>query len=227
MNGVRCTSLPCRGRNSLDGEGGNIIGIINMNDSETGGPMDNAYWNGAYMAFGNGNKILKPLAGALDVIGHELGHGVIDKTAGLVYRDQSGAMNESFADIFGAMIDREDWQIGEDITKPEVFPSGALRDLSNPHNGYISSKEDNWQPAHTSEIYTGEEDNGGVHINSGILNFAYYKYATATSKEEAEQCPDPLSDSHVSLHRLAFGDHPLRPRVVWREERGLCGQGFR
>ena len=175
------------GRNSLDGEGGNIIGIINMNDSETGGPMDNAYWNGAYMAFGNGNKILKPLAGALDVIGHELGHGVIDKTAGLVYRDQSGAMNESFADIFGAMIDREDWQIGEDITKPEVFPSGALRDLSNPHNGYISSKEDNWQPAHTSEIYTGEEDNGGVHINSGILNFAYYKYATATSKEEAEQ----------------------------------------
>ena len=96
-------------------------------------------------------------------------------------------MNESFADIFGAMIDREDWQIGEDITKPEVFPSGALRDLSNPHNGYISSKEDNWQPAHTSEIYTGEEDNGGVHINSGILNFAYYKYATATSKEEAEQ----------------------------------------
>ncbi len=158
-----------------------------MNDTETGDPMDNAYWNGAYMAFGNGNKAFKPLAGALDVIGHELGHGVIDKTAGLVYRDQSGAMNESFADIFGAMIDREDWQIGEDVIKPEEFPSGTMRDMSNPHNGCISSKEDNWQPAHTSEIYTGEEDNGGVHINSGILNFAYYKYATATSKEEAEQ----------------------------------------
>ena len=139
------------------------------------------------MAFVNGNKECKPLAGALDVIGHELGHGVIDKTAGLVYRDQSGAMNESFADIFGAMIDREDWQIGEDVIKPEEFPSGTMRDMSNPHNGCISSKEDNWQPAHTSEIYTGEEDNGCVHINSGILNFAYYKYATATSKEEAEQ----------------------------------------
>ena len=78
------------GRNSLDGEGGNIIGIINMNDSETGGPMDNAYWNGAYMAFGNGNK-LKPLAGALDVIGHEWGHlrGRQGKTRDALYTIQS------------------------------------------------------------------------------------------------------------------------------------------
>lgn len=174
-------------RNSLDGEGGNIFGIINMNDAETGDPMDNAYWNSSYMCFGNGYKAFKPLAGALDVIGHELGHGVIQHTANLEYNDQSGAMNESFADIFGAMIDREDWLLGEDIVKPEIFPSGAMRDMSNPHNGCTSAKENSWQPDHTSELYTGEEDNGGVHINSGILNFAYYKYATATSKEEAEQ----------------------------------------
>lgn len=175
------------GRNSLDGEGGNIIGIINMNDEKTGGPMDNAYWNGAYMAFGNGDKAFKPLAGSLDVIGHELGHGVIEKTANLEYRAQAGAMNESFADIFGAMIDRANWQLGEDIVKPEFYPSGATRDMSNPHNGCASNKELGWQPAHTSELYTGEKDNGGVHINSGILNFAYYKYATATSKDKAEQ----------------------------------------
>ena len=174
-------------RNSLDGEGGNIVGIINVNDEKTGDPMDNAYWNGLHMYFGNGNKAFKPLAGALDVIGHELGHGVIGETAKLEYKGQAGAMNESFADIFGAMIDREDWQIGEDVIKLEIYPSGALRDMSNPHNGGTSSKEKGWQPAHTSEMYTGEEDNGGVHINSGILNFAYYKYATATSKEEAEQ----------------------------------------
>lgn len=174
-------------RNSLDGEGGDITGIINVNDEKTGGPLDNAYWNGTYMLFGNGNKTFKPLAGGLDVIGHELGHGVIGETAKLEYKGQSGAMNESFADIFGAMIDREDWQLGEDVIKLEIFPSGAMRDMSNPHNGCTSSKEYGWQPAHTSELYTGEEDNGGVHANSGILNFAYYKYATATSKEEAEQ----------------------------------------
>lgn len=207
-------------RNSLDGEGGDITGIINMNDPSTGDPMDNAYWNGAYMAFGNGAEAFKPLAGGLDVIGHELGHGVIDKTAGLKYEGQSGAMNESFADIFGAMVDRDDWFIGEDIVKLDLFPSGAMRDMSNPHNGATSSKEQSWQPAHTSEMYTGEEDNGGVHINSGILNFAYYKYATATTKEEAEQVY-----YHALTHYLTASSRftDLRLAII-RSARELYGE---
>jgi len=75
--------------------------------------------------------VFTPLAGALDVGGHEMSHGVIQNTANLEYRNQSGAINESFADIFGVMIDRDDWKLAEDIVT-NVFPSGAMRDMQNP-----------------------------------------------------------------------------------------------
>jgi bacillolysin len=130
--------------------------------------------------------MFKPLAGAQDVISHELGHGVVSKTANLEYYGQSGAINESYADIFGSMVDRDDWKIGEDVVKTEYFPSGALRDMSDPHNSGTPS-DSWWQPAHTSEMYIGEEDNGGVHTNSGIGNYAYYLFATAVTKEKAEK----------------------------------------
>ena len=94
--------------------------------------MDNAFWNGEFMGYGNGNQGFKPLAGALDVAGHEMTHGVIENTARLEYRNQSGALNESFADIFATLIDRDDWTLGEDVVKSNVFPSGALRSLENP-----------------------------------------------------------------------------------------------
>ena len=77
--------------------------------------MDNAFWNGYEMFYGNGIEAFNsPLAKALDVAGHEMSHGVIQNTANLEYISQSGALNESFADIFGAMIDRDDWKMGED-----------------------------------------------------------------------------------------------------------------
>ncbi|MGL4631686.1 MAG: M4 family metallopeptidase, partial [Leadbetterella sp.] len=94
-------------RNSLNGNGGNIISIINIADKDGKG-MDQAFWNGQFMGYGNGQKAFKPLAGGLDVAGHEMSHGVIENSARLEYRNQSGALNESFADIFGAMVDRED-----------------------------------------------------------------------------------------------------------------------
>src|SRR5215203_7409311 len=97
--------------------------------------MDNAFWNGSAMFYGNGNSSFRQLERGLDVAGHEMSHGVIQNTANLEYIGQSGALNESYADVFGAMIDRNDWQIGEDVVLPAVFPSGALRDLSNPNNG--------------------------------------------------------------------------------------------
>ena len=172
-------------RNSINGQGGTIISIINV--SENGQGMDNAFWNGQAMFYGNGNQAFKPLAGALDVAGHEMSHGVIGATANLKYQYESGAINESFADIFGAMIDRDDWQMGEDVVLPGVFPSGALRDLSNPHNGGSGLGSPGWQPAHVSEMYTGSQDNGGVHINSGICNKAFYLFATQVGKDKAEQ----------------------------------------
>jgi hypothetical protein len=177
------------GRNSINGQGGNIVSLINVVESDDS-QMDNAFWNGQAMFYGNGlDAFTAPLQKALDVSGHEMSHGVIQETANLEYLNESGALNESFADIFGAMIDRDDWKMGEDITSTQFFPTGALRDLSNPHNGGSSLNDNGWQPAHFNEKYTGGDDNGGVHINSGIVNKAFFLFANNASvgKSKAEQ----------------------------------------
>ncbi len=176
------------GRNSIKDQGENIFSVINVSD-ENGNDMDNAFWNGETMFYGNGNQAFSaPLAKALDVAGHEMAHGVVQSTANLVYQGEAGALNESYADIFGAMIDREDWQIGEEVANPSVFPTGTMRDMANPNNGGNSSNFF-WQPAHYNERFTGSADNGGVHINSGIPNHAYYLFATSNGigKAKAEQ----------------------------------------
>ena len=148
------------GRNSLNDKGGNIISFINV-ANEDGSSMENAFWNGKAAFYGNGGTHFLPLAGALDVVAHELSHGVISNTANLEYYGQSGAINETFADIFGSMVDRDNWLIGEDVTKTTYSPSGALRNMSDPHN--MGSFTDNyWQPKHVSEMYIGEADNRGV-----------------------------------------------------------------
>ncbi len=174
-------------RNSIDGVGGNIIAFVNVADGD-GSSMENAYWNGAAMWYGNGGSIFKKLARGLDVGGHEMTHGVVEKTANLEYQDESGALNESFADVFGVMIDRDDWTIGEDVMQSGVNPNNVLRSLQDPHNG-VNSNSDWWQPSHTNEQYNGGGDNGGVHINSGIPNHAFYLFANTAGvgKEKAEQ----------------------------------------
>ncbi|TMM58409.1 T9SS type A sorting domain-containing protein [Maribacter algarum] len=184
-------------RNSINGQGGSVISFINVGDEE-GGALENAFWNGKAMFYGNGRVAFKPFAGALDVGGHEMSHGVIGNTAKLEYRNQSGAINESFADIFGAMIDRDDWKLAEDIVNTEYFPSGAMRDMQNPNNGRNGLGENGWQPKDMSEFYTGEQDNGGVHINSGILNRAYYLFATAIGKDKAEQVYYRALDNYLT-----------------------------
>ena len=173
-------------RNAIDDNGGNIISIINVSD-ESGNSMGNAFWNGAAMFYGNGDSAFLPLGRGLDVAGHELSHGVIQNTANLEYQGESGALNESFADVFGAMIDRDDWLIGEDVVRTAAFPSGALRSLSDPHNGASTNDfNSGWQPRHYSERFTGSADNGGVHINSGIPNYAFFLFASDVGKEMAE-----------------------------------------
>ncbi len=173
------------GRNSINGNGGDVISFANVAD-DNGGGLDNAFWTGQYMIYGNGNTQFKPLAGDLDVGGHEMTHGVIQETAGLEYQGESGAMNESFADVFGSLIERNSWRLGEGVVQLSAFPSGCLRDLSNPHNGGNQLGDAGWQPAHTNEQYTGTQDNGGVHINSGITNNAYYRIANTLGKGPAE-----------------------------------------
>lgn len=177
------------GRKSINGEKGNIVSLINISDPSSGGGFDNAFWNGAAMFYGNGDTAFEPLAKALDVAGHEMSHGVVQTTANLTYQGESGAMNEAFADIFGAMIDRDDWFMGEDVAKTSTFPTGRLRDMSNPHNGGTKLGDPGWQPDHVNEQYKGSQDNGGVHINSGIVNHAYYLFAETNGigKAKAEQ----------------------------------------
>lgn len=164
-------------RNSINGQGGTIVSLINVSD-ENGGGFDNAFWNGEAMFYGNGASDFKPLARGLDVAGHEMSHGVVQSTAGLQYQSESGALNESYADVFGRLIDSDDWRMGEDVVNLSAFPSGALRDLQNPHNGGSGLGDAGWQPADYSERYTGNQDNGGVHINSGIINRAFYLFAS-------------------------------------------------
>jgi len=175
-------------RNSINGQGGTIISIINVAD-DNGGGMDNAYWNGEAMFYGNGSQAFKPLAGGLDVGAHEMTHGVVQNTANLEYQYESGAINEAMADIAGCMVDRQDWQLGEDVIPAgsQYFPTGYLRDMANPHNGGSSFNDNGYQPAHTNEMYTGSDDNGGVHMNSGIINHAYYLLAENISKDKAEK----------------------------------------
>jgi len=103
------------------------------------------------------------------------------------------------ADIFGAMIDRDDWKLAEDIVNTNIFPSGAMRDMQNPNNGRSRLGEAGWQPKDMTEFYTGEQDNGGVHINSGIVNRAYYLVATAIGKAKAEQIYYRALDNYLTV----------------------------
>jgi Zn-dependent metalloprotease len=170
------------GRNSIDGSGGNILSLFNVAESD-GSSMGNAFWNGAAMWYGNGDATFFELARGLDVGGHEMTHGVIEKTANLEYQDESGALNESFADVFAVCIDRDEWKIGEDVVRPGSTTNNCLRDLQFPNNGTPS------QPKQVSEQYQGTQDNGGVHINSGIPNRAFYLFASnaAVGLDKAEK----------------------------------------
>ena len=155
-------------RDSYDDNEGTIVSLV---DTEKG--ISNAFWNGSLLYFGAGGDSENHF-GQKDVVAHELGHGVTEYTSNLIYFDQAGALNESMSDIWGVMVDRDDWLIGDD-----VFPYGALRSMRNP-SLYR-------QPDHMDDYNPTLEDNKGVHINSGIVNKAFYNIAMATSKEIAEQ----------------------------------------
>ncbi len=164
-------------RNSIDNKGMTIYSIIHV--TQDGQPMDNAFWSGQVMCYGDGDTYFKPLAGGLDVASHEMTHGVTQYTSNLVYQDQSGALNESMSDCMASLVDSTNWQIGEQVVKDfNAFPTGALRDMSDPHNGGVAG-DPCWQPAVMSEYVNTTQDNGGVHINSGIPNHAFYYVAAA------------------------------------------------
>lgn len=182
-------------RNSIDGAGMALISTVNFGSD----PQDaeNAAWVGEYgqMIYGDGGRIFRPLPYGLDVVGHEFTHGVIQTSADLVYEVQSGALNESYADVFGAMIDRDDWLIGEDVIKSPPYPRAYLRSLQDPNAEGAYDPNDPLrgvgQPATMAEYAnlpnSRRADNGGVHINSGIPNHAHYLLAQVIGRENTEQ----------------------------------------
>ena len=174
-------------RNSIDGRGMRIQGYVHR-----GTRYNNAFWDGQEMVFGDGDgKVFTDFTGAVDVIAHELAHGVTEHTANLEYRNQSGALNESISDVFGSMVkqwhlrqtaDQADWLIGPDIFTPGI-DADALRSMKAPGTAFdnkLFGKDP--QPDHMDHYAdlpdTDEGDNGGVHLNSGIPNKAFFLVAT-------------------------------------------------
>ncbi len=153
------------GRSSYDGNGAVIKSYVHYANNYV-----NAFWDGSRMTYGDGDgQNYSPLV-SLDIVGHELAHGVTQFTADLIYQNESGALNESFSDIFGEAIERfasgsNDWLIGHDIG---ISSSGAFRSLRDPKQ---FRDPDTYQGQYW---YTGSGDNGGVHINSGVQNKWFY-----------------------------------------------------
>lgn len=172
------------GRDSLDDRGLPLLATVHY-----GRDYDNAFWDGTQMVFGDGDgQVFNRFTIAVDVIGHELGHGVTELTAGLAYRGQSGALNESVSDVFGSMVKQRslgqqaadaDWLIGAGLFTDRVRGE-ALRSMRAPGTAYDDPQLGaDPQPAHMRDYVETRDDNGGVHINSGIPNHAFYLAATA------------------------------------------------
>ena len=172
------------GRNSIDDNGMDLVGSVHV-----GNQWDNAQWNGSQMLFGDGDgTIFNRFTIAIDVMGHELTHGVTGATAGLEYHDQPGALNESISDVFGSLVKQRslgqtaaqaDWLIGAGIWAAGIN-GVALRSMKAPGTAYddpVIGKDP--QPDHMSRYVNTTGDNGGVHTNSGIPNKAFYLTATA------------------------------------------------
>ncbi|MCY1408066.1 Protease PrtS [compost metagenome] len=181
-------------RNSLDGNGMSLISTVHVKRfdyrTKTYVPMDNAYWNGTQMAYGDGAGLWSQrFTRSLEVIGHELTHGVQAFTSNLTYYGQSGALNEHFSDVFGILVRQwhnnepaasASWLIGADVLIPAPTRRG-IRDMEFPGTAFANDPYlgDDPQPDHMSKFVTGSGDNGGVHYNSGIPNRAFVLVAKA------------------------------------------------
>jgi Zn-dependent metalloprotease len=174
-------------RDSLDGHGMGLVSTVHYSSN-----YDNAFWQGTQMVYGDGSgRILATgsLTAELSVTAHEMTHGVVQHTANLEYHKQSGALNESMADVFGSMVkqyvakqsaDHADWLIGEGILGTALH-GVALRSMKDPGTAFDHDQ----QPGHMDHYVDlpddddPRHDHGGVHINSGIPNKAFYLTATA------------------------------------------------
>lgn len=195
--------LTAYGHNSIDGEGLPLDATVHYDEG-----YGNAFWNGEQMVFGDGDgEIFLDFTVPVDVIGHELAHGFTQYSANLTYFGQPGALNESVSDVFGSLVkqytldqtaDQADWLIGAGLLAPQV--SGvALRSMKEPGTAYdddVLGKDP--QPATMKDYVRTGRDNGGVHINSGIPNHAFYVLATQLGGKAWERAGQIWYDTMTS-----------------------------
>lgn len=221
-------------RSSFDGEGAAVSLSVHYEQG-----YDNAFWDGTQLVFGDGDgKIFGRFTKPVDVLGHELTHAVTERTAALTYSGQSGALNESISDVFGSCVkqrllgqsaEQADWLIGEGLFLPGV-QGRALRDMARPGTAYDDPQlGKDPQAADMSGYVTTEDDNGGVHTNSGIPNRAFYLAAIAVGGNSWEGAgriwyaaltgsdvgPDTDFAGFAAATVAAAGNHADGVRAAW------------
>ena len=196
------------GRNSIDDNGMKLEATVHF-----GVDFDNAFWNGRQMVFGDG-MIFNRFTASLDVISHELTHGVTENSAGLVYFVQPGALNESVSDVFGVLAKQRvlgqtaaeaDWLVGKELFDGTSLQGDALRSMKDPGTAYddpLIGKDP--QPGHMDDYVRTASDNGGVHINSGIPNKAFYLAATSIGGNAWEEAGTVWYEALTGPYTRAF-----------------------
>jgi Zn-dependent metalloprotease len=217
-------------RFSIDGAGMPLDATVHY-----GQEYNNAFWDGERMVFGDGDgELFRDFTRPVDVIGHELTHGVTQHTANLAYFGQSGALNESVSDVFGSLIkqyglgqtaDAADWLIGDTLFTDDV-EGRALRSMKAPGTAYdddVLGKDP--QPATMEDyVHTGS-DNGGVHINSGIPNHAFYRLATELGGNAWERAGQIWYDTLTSGDLSSDADFAAFAGATVQAATGRYGEG--
>jgi Zn-dependent metalloprotease len=217
-------------RYSIDGSGLPLNASVHY-----GQGYNNAFWNGEQMVFGDGDgRTFTDFTNCTDVIGHELTHGVTQYTANLDYSDQSGALNESVSDVFGSIIKQyalgqtaaeADWLIGAGLLAPGIH-GVALRSMKAPGTAYDDpALGKDPQPATMSGYVTTTDDNGGVHLNSGIPNHAFYLVATALGGHAWERAGQIWYDTLTGGHLRSDADFATFARLTAEAAKSRYGDG--
>ncbi|MCI0524511.1 MAG: M4 family metallopeptidase [Acidobacteria bacterium] len=224
------------GRNSIDDRGLRLDSTVHY-----GRMYMNAFWDGQQMVYGDGDgRIFERFTRSLDIIGHELAHGVTQYEADLIYEDEPGALNEHFSDVFGALVkqyarkqtaEKADWLIGKGIFSKGV-KGVALRSMKAPgaaFNDPLIGKDP--QPGHMDNFVKTRDDNGGVHINSGIPNKAFYElavrlkgfaweragriwYVTLRDRLRSDSVFQDCADATFDVARELYGADSVEQRAV-------------
>ena len=218
-------------RNSIDDAGMALDATVHF-----GQDYNNAFWNSTQMVFGDGDQqLFNRFTVALDVIGHELAHGVTEDEAKLMYFNQSGALNESLSDVFGSLIKQyalkqtaedADWLIGKGLFTKKIKGT-ALRSMKAPGTAFddkLLGKDP--QPGHMDDFVQTYEDNGGVHINSGIPNHAFYLLSMAVGGHAWEVAGQIWYDALCHIDRKPTDDFSAFAKLTMKTAKAHGGNAF-